>query len=44
MIGKKILPWVAVLTMVLLLIVVAGSVQAKGGPDTARRTGEEPVL
>ena len=30
MIGKKTLPWVAVLTMVLLLIAVAGSVQAQG--------------
>ena len=31
MIGKKGLPWVAVFTMVLLLVAVAGSVQAQGG-------------
>ena len=35
MIGKKTLPWVAVLTMVLLLVAVAGSVQAQGGNTSA---------
>jgi len=32
MIGKKTLPWLAVLTMVLLLVIIAGAAQAKGGP------------
>jgi cytochrome c peroxidase len=40
MIGKKRLPWVAVFTMVLLLIGVAGSVQAQGGLTPQEQLGK----
>jgi cytochrome c peroxidase len=43
MIGKKTLPWLAVLTMVLLLVAVAGAVQAKGGPTSLTLTPQEEL-
>jgi cytochrome c peroxidase len=40
MIGKKGLPWVAGFTMVLLLVAVAGSVQAQGGLTPQEQLGK----
>src|SRR5512136_1568199 len=40
MIGKKRLAWVAVLTMMLLLVAVAGSVQAQGGLTPQEQLGK----